>query len=225
MARAILGHYLQQVSVTLTASAFAETSALLGQAHSASEWQVRLQSDLSLVSSVESTSDLLSHAFTGLSVGTPYLFRVRYRGDAGVWSEWSPFVAFTPLGDYLFKSGASNTHTAAGGTFPQSPSYLQPYRIQRVFDTVVSKTPGREQRRSRWTTTKRYITLRYPALSATDIDILWDFYNSQKGILGVFTFVDPDSNNITCRFATDIVTKEIFETLLATVGLELLEVP
>lgn len=69
-----------------------------GDPHAASQWQVDLQAgDFStpVFDSGDDTTNLTSRNISGLSVGTGYKARVRYKDDDGIYSDWSNAVNFT----------------------------------------------------------------------------------------------------------------------------------
>ena len=65
--------------------------------HVSSDWEVYDASNTLVFSSIDDTSNLTSITATGLSLLTPYKWRVRYKDSSGEYSQWATLVNFTTL--------------------------------------------------------------------------------------------------------------------------------
>lgn len=104
---------------TLTSSAYSDPN---GDAHAASQWQVRTDSGTyatPFADSGESTTALTSWTLsTSLTAGTKYWFQVRYKDATGLWSAYSTETAFVydpnaPLVPTLVSPGDGAAVTSA----------------------------------------------------------------------------------------------------------------
>jgi uncharacterized protein (TIGR02217 family) len=76
-------------------------------------------------------------------------------------------------------------------TFPEDPKPIYPLVITPRFNTVVSgMDSGSEERTAKWLFPKYDTTVKYHGLSASDVQILWNFYLSRKGAYEAFYIYD-----------------------------------
>jgi len=88
------GETLGNTTITLEASDF---NPMYSYPHVSSDWIVYNSSDQEVFSSLDDTSNLTSITVTGLSLNTPYKWKVRYKDSSGVYSDWSVVYNFTTL--------------------------------------------------------------------------------------------------------------------------------
>lgn len=83
--------------------------------------------------------------------------------------------------------------------FPEDILPVYPVVITPVWGTLVSDfDSGNEQRRQKLLYAKYDVQLQMRAVSAADLQTLWDFYQARKGAAGAFYFYDPrPANGIT----------------------------
>jgi len=73
--------------------------------------------------------------------------------------------------------------------YPETPIPTEPYDIKINWKTVISDfDSGKEQRRQKNLYPKYNVSLTYPPLSLTDIQILWNFYQARRGTYEPFYF-------------------------------------
>lgn len=212
-----LGEQHRKATIELSSSDFSPevTAMVLSAVH----WQIEdFDAGTIVVDVVEgATTDL---TVQDLTIGTQYLIRVRHRADDGTWSDWSPDLIHTPYGEPTIESSAST-----GGAFPTTPQILQPFEELVNFRTIIAGGSSKEQRSAAWSGSKRLFRLTYGALTKTDADTLWDFYDQKKGTYGTFSFTNPlDGVVYTVRFKNDTMTRKIFDDALFSTGLELIQV-
>jgi len=95
--------------------------------------------------------------------------------------------------------------------FEYAPDYVFTQGVK--FETLITRGGrGKEQRRSKGPAAGQISwTLQYSKLSATTADAIWSFYNSKKGALTSFTWLNPlDSQTYTVRFLEDNLTRNYF---------------
>lgn len=212
-----LGEQHYKGSLDLSGSDFSPwvTGMLISKVH----WQLEVASTGEILVDDDSAA-LTDITVNNLTIGVQYLARVRYRADDGTWSSWSPDLIHIVYGE-----PTTDSSTPAGGVYPTTPQILQPFEETITFRTLIAGGAGKEQRDTAWTAPKRLFRLTYGALTKTDCDTLWDFYDSQKGTYGTFTFVNPlDSVSYTVRFKNDTMSRKIFDDVLTSTGLEMIEV-
>jgi hypothetical protein len=82
-------------------------------------------------------------------------------------------------------------------TYPSDPAPIYPVNIAPEYRTIVSgDDDGGEQRRKKWAFPKYSTSLKYSqALSATELQTLWDFYHARCGMYEAFYCYDWDSKD------------------------------
>lgn len=76
-------------------------------------------------------------------------------------------------------------------TFPETPSPIYPLTIIPRFKTIQTEFDnGSEERTAKWLFPKYDVTVQYLALSATNAQILWNFYLARKGSYEAFYIYD-----------------------------------
>lgn len=86
-------------------------------------------------------------------------------------------------------------------SIPSSPVYQ---RILQYSTTVTELLSGKEQRVSNWQTPRRAWQLAFEKGPVT-LDTLVAFFRSQKGMLGVFKWMDPEGIERYVRFGNDVL--------------------
>jgi len=111
-------------------------------------------------------------------------------------------------------------------TFPAiTPAYDYEESISYEGVRITSYPNGMEQRISTVSAPRRQFNLKYPVLSSTDMDTLWNFYIQQEGPLKAFIFTDfRTSTQYIVRFGQKIMSRTLFSALLESTGLQLIEV-
>lgn len=192
-----------------------------GMTEMGSHWQIEdVATGAFFLDQQSYTTYVSSLTVTGLVIGTRYYVRVRVRLDDGTWTSWSPSYYFTPYGQQEAESDPP-----AGGSYPTNPTMLQPFEEQITYRTLIAGYAGKEQRDEAWDTPRMMFKIRYAALTRTDMETLWNFFISQKGSYGVFSFTHPISAVVyTVRFNDNSMQRTIFESLLLSTGVELVQV-
>ena len=73
--------------------------------------------------------------------------------------------------------------------YPTTPVPAFPYDIKASWKNTISEfDSGDEQRRQKNLYAKYDVVLTYPALSATNIQLLWNFYQARRGTYEAFYF-------------------------------------
>lgn len=76
-------------------------------------------------------------------------------------------------------------------TFPESPIPIYPLIVEPEWKTLISGFDGGgEQRRQKQLFPTYNVSVQYDALSASDTQILWDFYMARKGAYEAFYVYD-----------------------------------
>ena len=78
--------------------------------------------------------------------------------------------------------------------YPSSTSspYTDPVKIGMRWKTLVSNFDnlGEEKRKQKWTYPKREVTLKYEAISKTEAETLWKFYQARGGMYNAFSWFE-----------------------------------
>ncbi|MGA2332297.1 MAG: DUF2460 domain-containing protein [Syntrophales bacterium] len=78
--------------------------------------------------------------------------------------------------------------------YPTSPVPQVPYTITPTWKTIITGFDnGAEQRKQKRAFAKYDVTLTYDVLLVSEIQALWNFYQSQKGAFGAFFFYALES--------------------------------
>ena len=223
-----------KVATVLTSSAFSDDD--IGATHQSSQWQVRDSGAMQTVyDSGETGAALTAHTVSplagswnpvpgdvaGLNPLTNYAARVRHRDETGLWSAWSGWTAFVTSSPEPSEATIDNLPF-----YPDEPMVSQDFSEDLVYQTVVSSTEtGREQRRGKWTRPKRTFKLAYGPITPEQMDVIWEFFQTVRGRLGIFYFRHPKKNTLhVCRFAEDNLTRQTLEYQIEQAGLALVEV-
>lgn len=84
--------------------------------------------------------------------------------------------------------------------YPTTPKPSFPLEISCEYKTIITQfESGRELAHQQWRFPRRYVNLKYTVLTASELQILWNFYKSQRGAYLPFWFFDEytrdDYNN------------------------------
>ena len=110
-------------------------------------------------------------------------------------------------------------------TYPSVPVPDYPITESTTYDVIVTREPGKENRRSRHTTALRIWELTYSAIDNGDCDYLWNFFKARKGRHESFTFVHPETDvNYTARFSDDNISRSEIGLNLFDMAVNLIEV-
>jgi len=76
-------------------------------------------------------------------------------------------------------------------TFPETPVPFYPLTVGQRWKTIVTgMDSGYEERTAKWLFPKYDVTVKYGAISATNAQILWNFYLARKGSYEAFYIYD-----------------------------------
>jgi uncharacterized protein (TIGR02217 family) len=110
--------------------------------------------------------------------------------------------------------------------YPTSPVPQYTFVEESGYKTLVSQFEnGVEQRRQKWSRSKKTFTLNYGVISRTAMGLLKTHFDSALGSALSFTFVNPlDSASYTCRYVEDTFNCEQHGKSLVRVAIKLIEV-
>ena len=106
-------------SIVITGTAFGTTG--ISDTHYSSDWQIATDSGFSNVvkSSINDTVNKTSWTVSGLSVGTTYYVRVRYKGTSLPYSNWSSVVSFSTKASFYPQNEIAKLLASDGSTNDQ----------------------------------------------------------------------------------------------------------
>jgi len=94
------------------------------------------------------------------------------------------------------------------------------------YDTLISTgESGKERRRSKRSIQQREWKLVFNVLTKAEADLIWSFYQSQKGAYGAFTWQDPVTtltHNV--RFKDDTLSRDYFTSNFYKLSFDLIEI-
>lgn len=207
---------------------------------SSTNWEVDVWNGSSWVSFSTPTSTLPSPralAVGGLTVGSSYRARYQFVDDNANTGDWSSYLSFTAEGAASANIEKMLSVPDSVSFYPMEPEPFLPLRVRQSWRNYVADfddTSGTEQRFGGSDFPQRFYDLIYRSLSETQIDYLWDFYNSRKGRAQTFFFLPPEEVfwasgtakdvALVCRFDDDSLNKDNFEAALFSTGVRLVEV-